>query len=247
MFGYIFKGWYRHLSPSLIRTWDPFCEAPFCRANFGQCCFSNLSRASDPFFCESALCVWAQPYTWSLIQGLPFRGFQFPPLWKEEDTILRSLRLHSPRVDIHTWAFIHPYFFLPSFLPSFPPILLPPSLLSTCSVLSFIFLGPHRWYMEIPRLWVESELQLLVYATATAMLYPIPTEQARDWTCIPMDTSQVRFCSATGEFPIHPSLCLFTPHTELSGFWPHLLLVYKPKSVYRGTYMAFGVSVLNTI
>ena len=33
----------------------------------------------------------------------------------------------------------------------------------------FAFLGPHPRPMEVPRLGVESELQLLVYTTATAM------------------------------------------------------------------------------
>ena len=33
----------------------------------------------------------------------------------------------------------------------------------------FVFLGPHPWHMEVPRLGVESGLQLLAYATATAM------------------------------------------------------------------------------
>ena len=32
-----------------------------------------------------------------------------------------------------------------------------------------LFLGPHLRHMEVPRLWVESELQLLAYTTATAM------------------------------------------------------------------------------
>ena len=32
----------------------------------------------------------------------------------------------------------------------------------------FVFLGPHLQYMEVPRLGVESELQLPAYATATA-------------------------------------------------------------------------------
>ena len=30
----------------------------------------------------------------------------------------------------------------------------------------FFFLGPHPWHMEVPRLGVELELQLLAYATA---------------------------------------------------------------------------------
>ena len=34
------------------------------------------------------------------------------------------------------------------------------------------FLGPHRPHMEVPRLGVESELQLLTYTTATATLDP---------------------------------------------------------------------------
>ena len=36
----------------------------------------------------------------------------------------------------------------------------------------FCFLGPHLWHMEVPRLGVESELQRLVYTTATAMPDP---------------------------------------------------------------------------
>ena len=35
-------------------------------------------------------------------------------------------------------------------------------------LLFFVFLGPHPWHMEVPRLAVESELLLLAYTTATA-------------------------------------------------------------------------------
>ena len=35
-------------------------------------------------------------------------------------------------------------------------------------VLFFVFLGPHPQHMDVPRLGVESELQLLAYTTATA-------------------------------------------------------------------------------
>lgn len=31
----------------------------------------------------------------------------------------------------------------------------------------------------------------------------------------------------------HLSLCLFTPHTKLSGFSLHLLFIYKPRSLHR--------------
>ena len=34
-------------------------------------------------------------------------------------------------------------------------------------------LGPHPQHMEVPRLGVESELQLLTYITATAMPEPL--------------------------------------------------------------------------
>ena len=37
-----------------------------------------------------------------------------------------------------------------------------------CCCYCFCFIGPHLWHMEVPRLGVESELQLLAYTTATA-------------------------------------------------------------------------------
>ena len=36
-----------------------------------------------------------------------------------------------------------------------------------------VFLGPHAWHMEDPRVGVESELQMLAYTTATATWDPI--------------------------------------------------------------------------
>ena len=73
--------------------------------------------------------------------------------------------------------------------------------------LPFVFLGPHPWHMEVPKLEVKSELQLPAYATATATLdpsrvynlhrrspqhwIPNPLSKARDRTCVLMDTSLV--------------------------------------------------------
>ena len=37
---------------------------------------------------------------------------------------------------------------------------------------SFVFLGLHLWHMNVPRIGVKSELQLLAYAAATAMPDP---------------------------------------------------------------------------
>ena len=63
--------------------------------------------------------------------------------------------------------------------------------------LVFVFWGPHPWLMEVLRLGVESELQLLAYTTATATPNPSqacdlhcssqqrwilnPLSEARDW------------------------------------------------------------------
>ena len=73
----------------------------------------------------------------------------------------------------------------------------------------FGFLGPHPWHMEVPRLGVEWELQLCAYTTATAtpdgshvcnlhhgsrqcwILNPL--SEARDKTCVLMDTSQIHY------------------------------------------------------
>ena len=70
-----------------------------------------------------------------------------------------------------------------------------------------VFLGPHLWHIEVPRLGVESELQLPAYTTATATRdqsrvcdphhsswpcwIPDPLSKARDQTCILMNTSWV--------------------------------------------------------
>ena len=73
--------------------------------------------------------------------------------------------------------------------------------------LFFFFLGLHVQWMEVPRLGVESELQLQAYATATATWGPSHIcglccslwqpwilnilSEARDQTCILRDTSWV--------------------------------------------------------
>ena len=71
----------------------------------------------------------------------------------------------------------------------------------------FVFLGPHPWHMEIPRLGVESELQPLAYTRATATRYPSHVchlhhssrppqilnllSEAKDRTLVLMDTSRI--------------------------------------------------------
>ena len=82
-----------------------------------------------------------------------------------------------------------------------------------------VFLGPHLWHMEVPRIGVESELQLPAYTTATATRDPScifdlqhssqqhqilnPLSEARDRTCVLMDTKEVHYYSATMATPGH--------------------------------------------
>ena len=51
--------------------------------------------------------------------------------------------------------------------------------------LFFVFLGPHLRHMEVPRLGIESELQPLAYARATATLNPrgICDPHHSSWQC----------------------------------------------------------------
>ena len=86
--------------------------------------------------------------------------------------------------------------------------------------LSFFFLcllGLYLQHMEVSRLGVESEMQMLAYTTATATSDPRciylhhssqqckvlnPLNKARNWTHILMDTSQAALCLATVGTPI---------------------------------------------
>ena len=77
------------------------------------------------------------------------------------------------------------------------------------------FLGPHLQHMEVPRLGVESKLQLSPYATTTETWdpslicdlhdsseqywIPDPLSKAMDQTQILMDTSWICFCCASRE------------------------------------------------
>ena len=72
------------------------------------------------------------------------------------------------------------------------------------------FLGLYLQHTEVPRLGVESKLQLLAYATATATWDPSricdlhhnsrqcqilnPLSEVRDQTHILVDTNQVHYC-----------------------------------------------------
>ena len=77
----------------------------------------------------------------------------------------------------------------------------------------FVFLGQHLQHMEVPRLVVQSELQLPAYTTATAVWDPSricnlhhgsqqcrilnPLSKAGDRTRNLMDSGRVHYCCAT--------------------------------------------------
>ena len=92
----------------------------------------------------------------------------------------------------------------------------------------FCFLGPHPQHVEVPRLGVQSELQLPGYTTATAtatqdlsrvcdLQHSLRQHQilnllsrARDGTCVLMDTSQFTPAEPLPELPV-----LFTWKTDM--------------------------------
>ena len=103
-----------------------------------------------------------------------------------------------------------------------------------------LFLGLHPWHMEVSRLGIKSELQLLAYATATAThdlscvcdLHHSSLQccisnllsETRGWTRILMDTSQICFCCVTMGTPYlnFASTMWWTPGTN------HALFVFSP-------------------
>ena len=104
----------------------------------------------------------------------------------------------------------------------------------------FCFLGLHLWHMEIPRLGLESVLQLLVYATATdtpdlsrvfdphhslrqcQILNPL--SEARDQTYNLMVPSLIHFCYTT-------------TGTPAVRFLSHCATVGTPQFIFYGCFL----------
>ena len=126
---------------------------------------------------------------------------------------------------------------------------------NTSPFLSFfflvVFLGPHLWHMEVPRLGVELELLLLAYATATAMQdsshicdlhhsswqcwIPNPLSRARNQTCVLMDASWIRYCRAmmgtpTSHFQVCPGF-YFPPVSLACLLYMRVALLVKDMGV----------------
>ena len=111
--------------------------------------------------------------------------------------------------------------------------------------LFIVFLGLHPRHMEVPRLGVKLELQVLAYTTATAMpdlscvcnshhsswQHQIlnPMSEARDRTCNLMVPSQTCFCCTMTETPEiifygQIILCLWVWGKRVGYFYPLLYL-----------------------
>ena len=128
--------------------------------------------------------------------------------------------------------------------------------------LFFVLLGLHLRFMEVPRLGVTSELQLLASTTDTAtqdlshicdlhhssQQHQIlnPLSEVMDQTCILTDTSRVRYHCATMRIPCrtvcnskHSSLFLCLSGI-FSVFLPHF---FDPQKI---SYFCFELSFMNT-
>ena len=120
----------------------------------------------------------------------------------------------------------------------------------------FFFPGIHLRYMEVPRLGVDSKLQLWVYATVTATdLSRVcdlhhnswqrrildPLSETRDWILILMDTSPAYYCWATmgtpGSFVVR--VCTVAAYAKFTGFgvrssWIWILTFSLPSNLIWG-------------
>ena len=111
----------------------------------------------------------------------------------------------------------------------------------------FAFLGPHMQHIEIPRLGVESELQVLGWATAISMQdlshicdlyhsswqYQILNPLNKAWyqTWILMDISQV----------CHPWTTIRTPKWDFFYFFWYILLVWRNTTDFCILILCFAV------
>ena len=105
----------------------------------------------------------------------------------------------------------------PHHSPPPPGTPVPPPTLCVCVCV----LGPRLWHVEVPRLEGKLELELQACTTVTAMgdpshicslrhssrqrQIPSPLREARDRTCILMDTSWIHFRCTTMGTPPPPS------------------------------------------
>ena len=134
---------------------------------------------------------------------------------------------------------------------------------SLFSLSLFFRAAPIAWHLQVPRLGVLSELQLLAYATATAMpdlscvcdlhrsswqcQIPNPLRKARDWTRNHMIPSQIRFCCATMTgTPTYLNNTIYTP--SMTYFLlPRRVGIWIPVSQERTWELSFNIHALISI
>ena len=101
----------------------------------------------------------------------------------------------------------------------------------------FCFLWLHLWHTEVPRLGVESELQLPAYTTATATQelscicdlqhrsqqcwIADPLSKAKDWTSVLMDTTWFCSCCATTGTPSSFVFVLYCVNWNVCECWKY--------------------------
>ena len=121
----------------------------------------------------------------------------------------------------------------------------------------FVFLGLHLQHVEVPRLGVKLELQLLAYSTATATKDPScicdlhhrslqcwilnPLSEARDRTCTLMDTIQACYYSVMTGTPWFSIFIDYIPYEVALKYWLYFLCyVLHPCEFYYWQFVLFN-------
>ena len=99
----------------------------------------------------------------------------------------------------------------------------------------FCFLGPHLWHTEVPRLGVESELQLLAYTIATAMQDPSHICELHHSTIAHGNTGSLTHWARPGIEPTFSWIQVkFVTHRATTGTWvPYFLSTEEVKQRER--------------
>ena len=125
---------------------------------------------------------------------------------------------------------------------------------------SFVLFCFSLGHMDVPRLGIESELQLPAYTTATTMLGPSHIcnlhqsawqhrilnllSQARDWTPFLMDTSRIYFCCTMTGTPT-PEVFCWVICLETASYLPtiHSAFTHKKHSIFSPTCQSAWIKI----
>ena len=151
-----------------------------CGCAIGHSCSSNSTPGPGTSICSRFGRKTKKPNTFSLINGNHHLSLQ-------QGTIFLPVECLALMVTAANWS---GWWLLKAEWPS---------------QFFFFFLGPNLWHKKIPRLGVESELQLSAHTTATPDLHQSSLQcqilnslsGSRGGTHTLMDTSQICYCWAT--------------------------------------------------